>query len=76
MNHVSWISFYFFNHIAMYDALKMHKETKQFEAYLLIHNRITNECKNGIKDALLQNLDQAYQKWDDLMTVLQSMPNN
>jgi len=46
----------------MYDALKMHKETKQFEAYLLIHNRITNECKNGIKDALLQKLDQAYQK--------------
>jgi len=46
----------------MYDALKMHKETKQFEAYLLIHNHITNECKNGIKDALLQKLDQAYQK--------------
>lgn len=62
----------------MHDALKMHEETKQFEAYLLIKSRIENECKNGVKSALLQKLDQKYlagEKTHDLMEVLKMMHN-
>lgn len=57
----------------MYDALKMHEETKQFETYLLIQNRIQNECGNRIKKTLLQKLATLYKaggKEDDLMKVL------
>lgn len=60
----------------MYDALKMHEETKQFESYLLIKSRIENECRNGVKCALLQKLDQKYLaggREDELMDVLRMM---
>ncbi len=60
----------------MYDALKMHEETKYFETYLLIQNRIKDECSDCIKNALLQKLDQKYlagSKAHDLMEVLRQM---
>ncbi len=59
----------------MYDALKMHEETKEFEAYLLVQNRIINECSTSIKDALLQKLDQKFLAGEDIMEVLRMMRN-
>jgi|GEM_PF-1996898 len=62
----------------MYDALKMHEETKQFETYLLIQNRIQNECKNGIRETLLQDLAKLYKaggKENDLMKILRDARN-
>jgi len=54
----------------MYNAFPTHQETKSFEQYLIIKHRIVNECKNGIQQTLLQKLDQAYQTWEDLMSIL------
>lgn len=62
----------------MYDALKMHEETKQFEAYLLIQKRIKDECTNGIRKTLLQKLTKLYKTGgneEDLMKVLRIMKN-
>lgn len=59
----------------MYDALKMYEETKEFETYLLVQNRITSECKNGLKNVLLQKLDQKYLAGEDVMEVLRMMRN-
>lgn len=59
----------------MYDAYQAHVETKQFEMYLLIQNCIQNECKNGIREILLQKLDQSYKVGEDLMEVLNMMNN-
>jgi hypothetical protein len=57
----------------MYDSLQAHQETKTFESYLLIQNCIQNECRNGIKEILLQKLTNVFQtggKENDLMEVL------
>lgn len=56
----------------------MHEETKRFEAYLLIQNRIQNECKNGIRETLLQKLATLYKvggKEDNLMDVFRWIRN-
>jgi hypothetical protein len=44
----------------MYNALQDHQETKQFESYLLIKDRIVNESKNDVQKALLAQLETAY----------------
>ncbi len=67
--------FYFLIIYTMYDALQMHAETKEFETYLLVQNRIINECKNDLKHALLQKLDQKYLAGEDVMEVLRMMRN-
>ena len=55
-----------------YNALEDYQDIKRFESYLLIKQRIENECRNGIQETLIK-LHSVYQnsgKENDLMEVL------
>lgn len=44
----------------MNDTLSRYEETKQFELYLLVKNRILSECQQALQVTLLQQLDKCY----------------
>jgi hypothetical protein len=55
-----------------YNVLEDYQKIKEFESYLLIKQRIENECRNGIQETLtkLHSVYQSSGTENDLMEVL------
>lgn len=61
----------------MFNSVSFYEDTKNFEAYLLIKQRILDECRDQLQQLLLQQLDQRYISGCntyELMAILSSVP--